>query len=107
MPKRKEYTDDQIRQWYAEYEAGATIADLTAAHGIAKSTFRRHCQALGLKLRHAGRKSPMDTYLAIVDARARGDKLSVIGSRYHLTRQRVSQVVKMFRVPLRNWGDEQ
>lgn len=103
MGRDRQYSDDQIRALYAQYQRGRTLRQLAATNHISVDTLRLRFAALGLPRRDKGNwagshKPERDRQIIAVYLRGKDSPHKTtytdIGREFGISRQRVKAILK-------------
>lgn len=94
--------DDRTARWIAEYEAGATLAEIAAGAAVSASRVSQVLRRAGVAMRSGGPRAPYgprvsrEQFIAknadIIAAATSGLSLEATGAKFGLTRERVRQI---------------
>lgn len=94
------FTDDEIREVYADYVAGATIYELTQKYNCRQDMLYKRFRRLHLKLKPRGERSrciiKREDVPHILELRAQGMTLAAIGDLYGVGTETVARTLKRY-----------
>lgn len=97
------YTEDEVRCWHQDYEAGMTAPDIAAKYFVSTMTVYNYFHRLGLPLRPPSRPKAVYSHPERDSAMAkdyrRGMTKADIGRKYGLTKERVGQILARQGIP--------